>query len=279
MYITNTSKLVLKKLENNNIRALVGELNNQYYEATALDTINLGFVTVVDISSNAGWVFVLGATTGQRGIGCFDFLSDAAHDYSYIVTKVLDTPSSQMRAVSTFEKLYALTGNVLIQYRTSGFGSISGGWTDLPAGDDLDAIATYAQIQYKLLFKMQSEGSSAPAQVYELLAAFDSNNEVSDNWEYSFDSSASGSPTRCGFRLKKAYGTSVPTLYFRAYDLADSLLINHNTSANAAQFEYSTNDGASWLPLGTIPNTVGTLVRYTFTSPPGVKVRPSIRES
>jgi hypothetical protein len=44
-------------------------------------------------------------------------------------------------------------------------------------------------------------------------------------------------------------------------------------------FEYSTNNGTTWNPLGTIPNTVGTLVRYTFTSPPGVDIRPGLKES
>jgi len=33
------------------------------------------------------------------------------------------------------------------------------------------------------------------------------------------------------------------------------------------------------LPLGTIPNVVGTLLRYTFTSPPGVDIRPGLKES
>ena len=68
-------------------------------------------------------------------------------------------------------------------------------------------------------------------------------------------------------------------MYFRAYDLSDSQLINHNTVTNAANFEYSTDSGLTWLPLGTIPNTVGTLVRYSFTSPPGVDIRVGIKES
>ena len=66
---------------------------------------------------------------------------------------------------------------------------------------------------------------------------------------------------------------------FRAFDLSNVSVASHNTSANPSLFEYSTNNGSSWLPLGTIPNTVGTLVRYTFTSPPGVPTRVSIRES
>jgi hypothetical protein len=116
-----------------------------------------------------------------------------------------------------------------------------------------------------------------PAQLTEFFLGIQSNNEISDNWEFSDDFSDNNVPSRTAFRLKKAYATSVPTLYYRAYDLNGTLLVNHNTVANASNFQYSTDNGTTWLPLGTIPNTVGTLVRYTFTSPPGVDVRPSLR--
>jgi len=279
VYVTNTSKFITKKVENNNIDNNFGELNNDYYETGTFDTVELGLVTVLNFNNESGWMFVIGGTTGQRGLIAVDLRSDSTVGYSFIVTKVLDTPNSSAVALSTIEKLYSQTGNIKIQYRTSGFGSISGGWTDIGLGDDLSAIALGAQIQFKILFNIQSEGSSTPAQINELLFGIASNAETSDNWEYSYDSSSSGSPTRVGYRLKKAYASTVPTVYFRSYDLSDTLLINHNTSANAANFEYSTTDGASWLALGTIPNTVGTLIRYTFTSPPGVKIRPGLKES
>ena len=279
IFLTNTSKFISKKVENNVIHSNFGELNNEYYETFPSETVELGLVTVLNFNNESGWMFVMGGTIGQRGLIAVDLRSDATVDSAYIVTKVLDTPNSAAVVLATVEKLYDSTGNVQIQYRTSGFGSISGGWVDVNLGDDLSAIALAAQIQFKVLFKLQCEGSSSPAQVHELYFGIASNSETSENWEYSYDSSSSGSPTRVGFRLKKAYASTVPTLYHRAYDLTDVLLVNHNTSANAALFEYSTNDGGSWLPLGTIPNTVGTLVRYTFASPPGVKIRPGLKEA
>lgn len=280
IYITNTSKFVSKKLENNVIRSIAGELNNQFYEGFAYDTVELGLVSVVGFSPRDGWIFAAGGTTGQRGVIASDFKSDASTDFSYIVTKVFDTPNSKLRFYSTFEKLWDSTGNIKLQYRNSGFGSISGGWIDVPSYEDSESlIISSNQIQFKILFNLQSEGSSSPAQINELLIGIEANNSISDNWEFSDDWSDNNSPSRCAFRLKTAYTSSVPQLYFRAYDLSDSLLVNHNTVANAANFEYSTNNGVSWSPLGTIPNTVGTLVRYTFTSPPGVDIRPGLKES
>jgi len=280
IFVTNTSKFISKKVENNVIRSITGELNNTYYEGFSLPNVQLGLATVVALSRRDGWIFAAGGTTGQRGVIASDFRSDSSVGYSYLVTKVLDNPNAILKFYTTFEPLWDTTGNIHLEYRTSGFGSIAGGWIALSGFSDLSAsVITSNQIQFKISFGMQSEESSNPAQVNELLVGVDENNGISDNWEFSDDWSDNAVPSRSAFRLKKAYASSVPQLYFRAYDLSDALVVNHNTVTNAANFEYSTNNGTSWLPLGTISNTVGTLVRYTFTSPPGVDIRPGLKES
>jgi hypothetical protein len=279
LYVTNTTRFIGKKVENNVILQNFGELHNNYYETVLSDQVKLGLTTIVNFANESGWLFVMGGTVGQRGIICMDLRSDSLYDYSYVVSKVLDTPNSQIKGLCALRENFFNSANPVCYYRTSGFGSISGGWTLINMSADLSAIATAAQIQFKMAFSTASQDRSRFAQVYEILLTLESNEEISDNWEYSHDKSSNVSPTRCAFRLKKAYATSVPTIHFRAYDLAASLLINHNTSANAANFEYSTDGGTVWLPLGTIPNTVGTLIRYNFTSGPGVDIRPSIKES
>ena len=278
-YVTNTSKFISKQLVNNDIRHNAGELNNVYYETFNPETVSLGLTLVVGMDHSNGWLFAASSTVGQRGIIAVDYRSDSFYDYSYIVTKVLNNPNAALKFITSYEKLFQDTGNIEVKYRTSGFGSISGGWISLDAFSDLSAsVITSNQIQFKICFSMQSEGSSSPAQINELLIGVEANNSISDNWEFSDDFSDNNVPSRSAFRLKLAYSSTVPTLYYRAYDLSDALLINHNTVTNAANFEYSTDNGTSWIPLGTIPNTVGTLVRYTFTSPPGVDVRPGLKE-
>ena len=159
-------------------------------------------------------------------------------------------------------------------------GSETGGWIPITAFSDLSAIAVSGQIQFKIEFDtFTKEAKGLHAQLNELFVGYDSNSSISDNWEFSRDKSDNNAPSRSAFRLKTAYVGAVPTLYFRAYDLSDALIVNHNSVTNAANFEYSTNNGTTWLPLGTIPNTVGTLVRYTFSSPPGVDIRPGLKES
>jgi len=277
-YVTNTSKFIVKPLVNNSIQANFGELNNIYYEQSSRPVVIGQRSAPTSIDHTNGWLLTASTAVGQRGVFLFDMQSDAFYEEAMIITKVLNTAKGQMKLLSSYEELWQSTGNIKIQYRTSGFASISGGWVDISQYTDLSSIATYDEIQFKILFRIQSEESSNPAQVNELLLTLLSDLEISEHWEYSDDFSDNTSPSRTTFRLKKLYLSSVPTLNYKAYDLSDVLLVNHDTVTNATNFEYSTNNGTTWLPLGTIPNTVGTLVRYTFSSPPGVDIRPVIRE-
>lgn len=272
---------VMKQFLNNSIDAVFGGTNNRYFEGLvgndAVEFQPAAPIVALDVES--GWIAISNVTVGQRGIMLADIRSEAQFDYSYIVTKVLDTPSSVLKYITTIDALYDYTGSLEVYYRTSGFGSISGGWTPCPFAEDLTALASSDQIQFKILFTTIGLDTSIPAQLCDFFLGYESLTDNSDNWELSVDDSDNGNPSRTAFRLKTAYASSVPTLHYRAYDLTNVLLVDHTTVANAARFEYSTNGGTSWLALGTIPNTVGTLVRYTFSTPPGVDIRPSIKES
>lgn len=282
VYITNSNILVMKQVVNNSIDKIFGGSNNKYRETFTSDAIELGLIAAASLDIEAGWAVLTSAAAagnvGQRGTILADLRSDVFFEYSYIVTKVLNTPSSVYKFITTTDKLFDVTGSLKVQYRTSGFGSITGGWIDLPFADDLSAFATGQQVQFRICFDTLSLDTCIPAQLREFFLGLESDFEISDNWEFSDDFSDNVVPSRTAFRLKATYNTVVPTLYYRAYDLSNALLVNHNTVTNAANFEYSTDNGTSWLPLGTIPNVVGTLVRYTFTSPPGVDIRPSLKE-
>lgn len=280
VFITNTNILIMKQVLSNSIDKIFGGSNNIYRETVSSDAIQLQWINAGALDVEDGWLVVqTTANTGQRGVITADLRSDELFDYSYIVTPVLNSPSAVYKFITTTDALYEFTGSLRVQYRTSGFGSISGGWIDIPFAEDLSAIAAGSQVQFKILFDTLGLDTSIPAQLAEFFLGFETLSEISDNWEFSDDWSDNTSPSRAAFRLKQAYPTSVPTLYFRAYDLTDALLINNNSVTNAINFEYSTDNGTTWIPLGTIPNTVGTLVRYTWTTPPGVEYRPSIRES
>lgn len=279
---SNTSLYYGKRLVNNEFQFKGGRVNTAYYETTVLPygSVRFGAVAIAGVTIANGICTIIPSTVGQRGIITFDMSSDDRFDRDYVISKVIDCPFSILRTVSVIDKLANSADNYLVYYRTSGFGSAAGGWV---AWDEsaLQNISIASQVQFKFTFSVLRITSQTGSQLADAVILTDSEEDISDNWEYSHDSSSNLAPTRVAFRLKFAYGAgSVPAgLRFRAYDLSGSLLTNQTIASNPSNFEYSTDNGASWLPLGTIPNTVGTLVRYTFTSPPGVDIRPALRDS
>ena len=272
---------IIKEFVNNSIETIFGGTNNKYFETLVGNEV-VEFQPTAVISSmdiESGWIGITNTTAGQRGVMLCDLRSDYTFDYSTIVTKVMSSPTAVYKFLTTTDALFDYTGGLDICYRTSGFGSITGGWVSIPFSQDITAFAAGEEVQFLIKFATLGLDTSIPAQLTEFILGYESLTDASPNWELSVDDSDNGNPSRTAFRLKEAYASSVPTLYYRAYDLTNVLLVNHNTVTNTARFEYSTNSGVSWSALGTIPNTVGTLVRYTFSASPGVDIRPSIRES
>jgi hypothetical protein len=270
-----------KEVKNNEFKTVFGEVGFSAYETFVNENLELRLATAPNLIQNKdGWLFASSATAGQRGIIAVDLTGDVIVGTSFIVSKVVDLPNNVVLKNLLFDLEREVGGGQLdVSYRTSGFNSISGGWLPLNGYDNLD-LPIANEIQFKIGFKVQCVDKTLPVQIAELSLAYESPEELSDNWEYSFNDSSSASPTRAGFRLKQAYQGAVPsTLTFRAFDLTGVQLVSQSITSNPANFQYSTDEGVTWLPLGTIPNVVGTLVRYTFVSPPGTDVRPSLKDS
>lgn len=279
---TTAHRIFLKRIENNVITTAFADFGLDYYETTTRNNYEMLLAAPpINFTNQNGWLFIAGSTAGQRGLLACDLRSDCLFNYSYIVSKVITLPdNAQLKAVKFFEKLTNTSGELDVYYRTSGFGAISNGWISFDDESDLSSISVGSQIQFKICFKTQAIGASSHVQVAGGQINYESVEEISDKWEYSYNDSSSGTPTRVGFRLKQTYATIVPlSLRFRAMDLSGTVVANQTITTNPTNFQYSTNNGSTWLALGTIPNTVGTLVRYTFTSPPGVDVRPTLKDS
>lgn len=275
LYVTNVANVVSKQFVNNAIQQIFAGIDNTYREGMTLETAPFKFASLTALDVEDGWLLSSGsATVGQRGIYVMDYRSDAAFDYSAVISKVLPFNSATLREISTLEALFEETGTVQFFYRTSGFGSASGGWAPLYQAEELSGYASGAQIQFKLLFDIALLDASTPAQICELLIAADPLGVTSSRWLFSRDLTSTGSPARSAFVQDQAYGFAVPKLTFRAYNrTTKTLVLEKDTVAHAAEFEFSSNNGASWGPLGTIPDGAGTTaVRYNWASPPGVDV-------
>jgi hypothetical protein len=277
---TNAFRFMLKKVENNKFTALFGDSCMEFFETSTKEAYEMRpSLPYLNFTNNSGWLFGLSGAVGQRGVFASDVRSDTLFDFSYIVSKVLSIPQNAIiKSVDVKRELIKTGGEIDLKYRLSGFGSASNGWTLLDADQEL-SLAAGSQIQFRMDFRSHSADKTSHVQVSDLFLGYETEEELSDNWEYSFDDSSSGSPTRSGFRLKSLYQGSIPSsLTFRAFDLSGTQIVADSITAQPTRFQYSTDNGLTWLALGTIPNVVGTLVRYTFTSPPGTDVRPSLKD-
>jgi len=274
VYITNTSVFVMKQFLNNSIEVIFGGVNNRYLEAlSGNEIVEFQTAGVTSMDLEQGWLAIgSSGVVGQRGVYLADLRSDSRFDFSYVVTKVLDTPQSVYKFITTLDQLYDYTGSLDVYYRTSGFGSISGGWTSIPFAESLDGITTPGdEVQFKIGFATLGLDTSIHAQLNEFILGFASNLENSDNWAGDHENStrSSESPAKSVAILEKAYASAVPAIAFRAYSRSTgSLVIEKFTDTDAAEFEYSANSGTSWNALGTIPNTINTTrVRYNWSTP------------
>lgn len=284
VYLTNTSTFVFKKLVNNQIVARFSGLSTQYLEGAIDPNPEFGFAAVAGFDFGNGWLTAVGNTAGQRGAIVFDLRSDGYFDYSSVITPTFPSDGIQARFIATIEKLYDITSTTSFYYRTGSltdpmFASASGGWAPFDIASDLSVYALDELVQIKILWDLASTLSSTPAQIADLVFGYQPDDELSDQWQFSHEFSISTSPAKTAFRLDSQYLLGVvPPLYFRAYDTNGVLVVAKDTINDAAEFQKSTDGGLTWGAIGTIANTVGTLLRYNWSTPPGVDVSVSIRE-
>jgi len=289
--VTGVVSLV-KEFVNSAIHCNFGNTGTSYMEAQSHVTDPLQLIAFTGFESSQGWVFFSSsANAGQRGIIAMDLRSDWHFNYSYITSPVIHTPGSPiLHSVQTIEKIFDYTGGGVFEYKTAAtfsdsiFNDPATGWTTVSTAEELN-ITLSEYTQFKILSAMSADPGSAnvqvttPLQIVDLEYSASLLAEISDYWDYSYNDSTSAIPTRVGFALRTTYGSgTVPKLHFKAYDTSGVQIVSADTVTNAGNFQYSTDDGASWLPLGTIPNVAGTRLRYTFTTPPGVDVRVGLTE-
>lgn len=284
VFTTQTVACIAKKLINNNIIDFFGQLSNAYLESTAPTTLNFDLVAIGGLDSRDGWLFACGSNAGQRVILAYDMRSNYISDYSKVISPVIFVGNNViLDYITTIEELFDDTGSMVFYVRSglsvndTIFDSADGGWIQVTTATDLhQAFGPYAQC--KIMF----ESYTTPAQLHDVIIRTDSLEEISEYWTGSVENTslASASPCYTAFRLVKAYASTVPTLYFRAYDDAGNLVASADTATNPTLFKYSTNNGTSWFALGTIPNTAFTTeVRYEWASPVGVRVVASLKEA
>jgi hypothetical protein len=293
---SSTFSVLIKPLQNNFLTASFGGTDNQWYETLNSATIFGGYLNSISgLEFKAGWMFLSGGSTGQRGVIAVDVLSEANFGISALISPIKqELPGTILESIMTLEELHDVTGNLNFWIRSATTStdaifdssiiptvSAPAGWTRINTSQDLTSISIGPFYQMCITYQVISLDTQTPAQVNDIVFAYLPPGESSDNWVADIDNSTQGtsSPSYASFYLASAYSSSVPALFARVVDSSGSTVFSANTSANPTAFQYSVNGGTTWLPLGIIPNTVGTRIRVLVTPVPSAEAFISLRES
>lgn len=270
-YTTNTALIYGKQCVNNVIDIHAGYLSTEYVENTTPDAFEFAATTIISLDIYHGWLMFMSTTVGQRGVFAHHIRSNSFFDYSYIISPVIKTDAKLYQLLGTMEELFDYTSPMVFYYRTSGFDSASGGWTQVQVASDISGIAVGDEIQFKIAFNPPDDGGTNASQIHDLAIDFIAKLENSEHWAFDNENSTKSNqtPAKSAGILEITYDSVVPAMAFRAYSRASgALVIEKFTDTHAAEFEYSSNNGTSWNALGTIPNVANTTrLRYNWATP------------
>lgn len=158
-----------------------------------------------------------------------------------------------------------------LQFRTSGIGDNSGGWTAVDDTLSLSGVAGAPYIQFRAEFRMSN--LLIPARLLNLGVAYD---ELATDSHFLVSDKSDPVNKRFVFWFATAFGSTVPAMRIRIYDaVTDSLLVDDNTSAPTGTWEKSTDGSAFGAWNNTDRANATTYYRYTPASiADGVVVRP-----
>lgn len=175
---------------------------------------------------------------------------------AYITNKENDGGDSLGSSTDSF-KVYA---------RTSGIDDNSGGWTLLNPNLDLTGLTPGTHIQFKITFETLSD-LCIPTKIYSLCCLYE---DGSQDYHYEPSLTYSSAQDRIfAWRQAQSWGSNIPNLRIRLYNVATGLLIHDDdiTSSLLGTWQYSTN-GTVWNSWNASQDVVGNYIRYTATTLP-----------
>lgn len=192
----------------------------------------------------------------------------------YIITPKLATLNAQKlyRAYVTNkesegnEHLGSATDGFRLYARTSGIDDNSGGWTLLNDNFDLTGLSAGTYIQFKIEFRTLSD-LCVPTKIYSICCVYE---DGSQDYHYEPSLTYSSAQNRIfAWRQAQSWGSNIPNLRIRLFNIASGLLIHDDdiTNSDYGTWEYSTN-GTVWNSWSAAQDTVGNYIRYTATSLP-----------
>lgn len=295
VYVTNTSKFVVKPHQNNLITANIGSLSNLYLELSNYPSVPLGMAAIVTLTSGSGWIFITGSTTGQRGVIACDLRSDILFDYSYIVSKVLEVPAgSVIRTIATDEAAADFTGDCAFFIRSANtandaiFSSPTGGWVEFfPYEDNApQVIGPFFQVKIGFVLLVDSKNIS-PAQLHDIFISYDEPGGIDNKfqWDVENTSKAAESPMVVSVRQVREIPV-VPNEGFllQGRDSDGNVQVTVDSSLPSPSILLSADGGATfnaWISITDFMTNYNsdsgdTVIKFVITTPPSDVTVPSL---
>jgi len=287
VYVTNTSKFIMKPQQNNKIDKVFGALSNLTYEAMNYTAVPLGMAAIVTINIGAGWLFITGSTTGQRGVVACDLYSDDSFGNSYIISKVMQVPAgSKLRFFTTDEQSPDFTGDATIYVRSAStssdpiFSSATGGWTQYTPYQDEAPASIGPFFQVKIGSAIIHDNNTSPPQLHDFIVCYDEPGEINKNftWCQERTSKSADSPMIVSIRQTSALVATPTKFLLVGYDDAGNAAVTIDSSIAPSQFSLSSNNGTSYTAftnmaafMSSFNSSAGTTeIKVTVTAPPAV---------
>jgi hypothetical protein len=168
---------------------------------------------------------------------------------------------------------------IVIHYRTTGITVNTGTWTEFTdvqsLNDDIicDGVLNSIDIQFRFSYKVAGN-TCLTNKIYGFSLAYEDDRTDS---HYSPSVSKSSLSNRTfAWRQEQLWNSSIPDLRIRLYNATNSNIVFYDTVLTSASgtWEYSTDNGVTWLPWSSSADAVGNYIRYVADFiPVGIKLR------
>jgi len=168
---------------------------------------------------------------------------------------------------------------IVIHYRTEGITGNTGTWTEFTdiqsLNDDIicDGVLNSIDIQFRFSYKVAGN-TCLTNKIYGFSLLYEDDRTDS---HYSPSVSKSSLPNRIfAWRQEQLWNSSIPDLRIRLYNATNSNIVFYDTvlTSSSGTWEYSTDNGVTWLPWSSSSDAIGNYIRYVADFiPVGIKLR------
>jgi hypothetical protein len=251
------------------------------------DTLGVGFYGCIEngVLHLCRYVATIQNNLYAVPIGCeaqyVDYSKNALYSPKYVLPNVVGITGLYVNQYKEYGSLgFTIPPEPLvIHYRTTGIDTDTSSWTEFTnvqnLNDDIicEGVLDSIEIQFRFSYKIAGN-TCLPNRVYGFTLAYEDDRTDS---HYSPSVSNSNLINRTfAWRQESLWNSNIPNLKIRLYNATNGNIVFYDTITNSASgtWEYSTDNGVTWLPWNLSADSVGNYIRYVADFiPSGIKLR------